>query len=286
MSLAQILERFPSELQPAIALLAETFREEFGVRRTDFDDLKGVVRELAEAQKRTENRLDELTQTVQELAHAQKRTENRLDALTQTVQELAHAQKRTELRVEELAEAQKRTEQRVEELAGAQKRTENRLEELVQTVKELTQAQKQTADELTKFRRAFESKIGGLGARWGMQTEEAFRQGMRAILEEVGFTTERFLEMDTEGDVFGDPDQIELDVVIKNGKVLVVEIKSALDKGAVHQFARKVKFYARKTGRHIDRKLIVASYVEPRAQETAKKLGVEVCTDVEELSAS
>lgn len=75
-------------------------------------------------------------------------------------------------------------------------------------------------------------------------------------------------------------------MVIKNGEVLVVEIKSALDKGGVHLFARKVKFYARKTGRHIDRKLVVASYVEPRAQETAKKLGVEVCTDVEELSAS
>ncbi len=251
MSLTPMLESFPPELQPAIARFAEMLRDEFGVRRTDFDDLKGVVRELAEAQKRTE------------------------------------------LRVEELAEAQKRTELRVEELAEAQKRTELRLEELTRNVQELAQAQIRTdlrveglTQELAKFRRSFESKIGGLGARWGLQTEEAFRQGMRAILEEVGFTTERFLEMDTEGDVFGDPDQIELDVVIKNGKVLVVEIKSALDKGAVHQFARKVKFYAHKTGRHIDRKLIVASYVEPRAQATAKRLGVEVCTDVEELSAS
>jgi len=60
------------------------------VTKEDFSELKGIVRELAEAQKRTEIR-------VEELAEAQKRTEIR-------VEELAEAQKRTEIRVEELAE--------------------------------------------------------------------------------------------------------------------------------------------------------------------------------------
>jgi hypothetical protein len=75
-------------------------------------------------------------------------------------------------------------------------------------------------------------------------------------------------------------------VVIKNGKVIVIEIKSALDKGSVYQFVRKVEFYARKTGRQIDRKLIVTPYAEPRAPDVARKLGIEVCTDVEVLPAS
>ncbi|MCX8026928.1 MAG: hypothetical protein N3A62_03585, partial [Thermodesulfovibrionales bacterium] len=52
------------------------------VTRQEFGELQIVVKELAEAQKRTEQR----------------------------VEELAEAQKRTEQRVEELAEAQKRTE--------------------------------------------------------------------------------------------------------------------------------------------------------------------------------
>jgi hypothetical protein len=185
--------------------------------------------------------------------------------------------------VRELAEAQKRTELRVEELTEAQKRTELRVEELAQDIKELAQAQKRAGDELEKFRMTFESKIGGLGARWGLQTEEAFRQGMRTVLADVGFTTDRFLEMDTEGEVFGGPEQIELDVVIKNGKLIVIEIKSSLDKASVYYFTRKVEFYTRKTGRQVDRKLIVTPYVDPRAQEVIKKLGVEVCTDVVEL---
>ncbi|MBN2372718.1 hypothetical protein JXL19_02865, partial [bacterium] len=71
----------------------------------------------AEAQKRTEVK-------VEELAEAQKRTEVK-------VEELAEAQKRTEVKVEELAEAQKRTEVKVEELAEAQKNTEIEIRELV-----------------------------------------------------------------------------------------------------------------------------------------------------------
>jgi len=80
------------------------------VKVKDFNELKDIVRDIAIAQK--------------ELAEAQKRTE-------QKVEELAEAQKRTEQKVEELAEAQKRTEQRVEELAEAQKRTEEELKELI-----------------------------------------------------------------------------------------------------------------------------------------------------------
>ncbi|MBU6352365.1 MAG: DUF3782 domain-containing protein, partial [Chloroflexi bacterium] len=83
------------------------------VRAKDFNELKEIVRTLAEAQGRTEQR-------VEELAVAQ--------------QDLTKAQQRTEQRVEELTVAQQRTEQRVEELAVAQQRTERALEHLSRQV--------------------------------------------------------------------------------------------------------------------------------------------------------
>jgi hypothetical protein len=45
-------------------------------------------------------------------------------------------------------------------------------------------------------------------------------------LREVEFSTERFLENDVAGEVFGYPEPIELDVVIKKGKMIVIEIKA------------------------------------------------------------
>jgi len=297
MAYAEIFEAFPPELRLPIARLVDVLRDELSVSRVDFAELKAIVRELAQAQQRTELRIEELAQ-------AQKRSETGMEELRGVVRELTAAQQRTETRLEELggavqrlAEAQQRTEMRVEELGGAvqrlaeaQQRTEIRMEDLGRAVQELAEAQKRTdmsVDKLTEehrlFRYSFHSQIGGLGARWGMQTEEAFRQGMRVILQEVGFTTERFLDYDTAGEVFGHPDQVELDIVIRNGKVMVIEIKSALDQGNTYLFDRKVAFYTRKTGRPVDRKLIVTPYAENRAKEVALRLGVEICTDITTL---
>jgi hypothetical protein len=138
-------------------------------------------------------------------------------------------------------------------------------------------------EEQERFRKTFDSRLGGLGARWGLQTEESFREGIRAILQEVGFTTERFLDIDTSGEVFGFPDQIELDVVSKNGRVMVVEIKSSLNKGDVYLFRRKVDFYERKTGRQVNRKLMVTPYADTGAKDAGVRFGVEICTDVVSL---
>ena len=283
MAYAKIFEGFPPELRFPIARLVDTLREELGTSRADIDELKAIVRELAQAQARTETRLEELAQ-------AQQRAELCMERLEDAVQQLAQAQQRTELRIEELAQAQARTETRLEELAQAQQRTELHIEELAQAqartetgVQQLRGAMQDLVEAQTQFQRTISIQIGGLAARWGMQTEEAFRQGIRTILQEVGFTSERFLDYDVAGEVFGHPDQVELDVVIKDGRVIVVEIKSALDSGNTYLFDRKVTFYTHKTGRQVNRKLIVTPYADSRAMEVGLRLGVEICTDIMSL---
>jgi hypothetical protein len=67
-------------------------------------------------------------------------------------------------------------------------------------------------------------------------------------------------------------------VVVKNGKVIVIEIKAAAGRSDIYYFDRKVAFYARKTGRQVNRKLMVTPYADNRARETGVHLGVEICT--------
>ncbi|OQY59354.1 MAG: hypothetical protein B6245_07075 [Desulfobacteraceae bacterium 4572_88] len=181
MSYGNLVRELPAEVQFPMMNILDQLRGELSdtVTKTDFSRLEGVVSvlgdktlELAEAQKRTELRVEELAGAQKELAEAQKRTELR-------VEELAEAQKRTELRVEELAEAQKRTELRVEELAEAQKRTELRVEELAQVVEELAEAQKKTEETLgrvVKRQDRMGSQLGGLANSFGYFLEnEAIR---------------------------------------------------------------------------------------------------------------
>ena len=73
-----------------VSILEEIERQrEERVTRKEFQELRDIVKELAQAQKRTEERLTRLEETVEKLAQAQRRTEER-------VNELAQAQRKTE----------------------------------------------------------------------------------------------------------------------------------------------------------------------------------------------
>jgi hypothetical protein len=90
------------------------------VRSKDFNELKEIVRTLAEAQVHTEQRVDELVV-------AQQRTEQRVEELAVAQQDLTKAQQRTEQRVEELVVAQQRTERALGYLARQVGGLSNRL---------------------------------------------------------------------------------------------------------------------------------------------------------------
>ncbi len=161
-----------------IGLVYEELRD--SVTKTEFNALKDVVTELAEAQRRTEQRVAELTEAQKELAEAQRRTEQRVDTLAQRMEELAEAQRRTDQRVAELAEAQQRTEQRVAELAEAQQRTEQRVAELAEAQKQTQQEVRLLTQELSETR----NDLGGLARSVSYALEnEAYRM-VPALLKE------------------------------------------------------------------------------------------------------
>ena len=73
-----------------------------GVTREDFRELRQIVAELAEAQRRTEERMGSLELVVERLAEAQRRTEERVGSLELAVERLAEAQRQTSAAVSEL----------------------------------------------------------------------------------------------------------------------------------------------------------------------------------------
>ena len=129
----------------------------------------------------------------------------------------------------------------------------------------------------------FESTLGALGARWGLNSEASFRNGLRGILQDsFGVEVINLNEFDDDGNVFGEPDQVEIDVIIKNGIVILCEIKSSIDKGGMHLFNRKVTFYE-KHHRAVNRKIVISPMVDPRAFPVAERLGIEVYSYADEV---
>ena len=81
---------------------------------------------------------------------------------------------------------------------------------------------------------------------------------------------------DHDGEVFGRPDQVELDLIVKNGLVITCEIKSSMDKAGMYSFGRKVDFYAKREQREVSRKIVISPMVDRRALPVAEALGIEV----------
>jgi len=133
----------------------------------------------------------------------------------------------------------------------------------------------------------YDRGIGALGSRWGLQSEKAFRDALAAILEKsFGVEVVNVTDYDDEGEVFGRPDQVELDVIITNGQLLICELKSSIDKAGMYSFERKARFYERRHGRQADRLLVISPMIDARAQKIAERLGIETYGDSTEVEAS
>ncbi len=169
--LSQALD--PKAAQKLASVLGSLYEDlQQTVTKAEFTELRQVVLELAQAQKRTEQRVEELAeaqkrteQRVEELSEVQKRTEERLEQLTRRVDALAEAQQRTETRLAELA-------LRVDQLAVAQKRTEEALTQLALRVDHLAER----LDDTNK-------QLGGLTATVGYTLENQAYRALPPLLE-------------------------------------------------------------------------------------------------------
>ncbi|MFZ4667394.1 MAG: PD-(D/E)XK nuclease family protein [Prochlorotrichaceae cyanobacterium] len=137
---------------------------------------------------------------------------------------------------------------------------------------------------LTKVNRRYDSTIGALGSRWGLYSEASFRNGLKAILgESFGVEVLNFQENDPDGEVFGRPDQVEIDVIIKNGLVILCELKSSISKAEMYVFDRKAAFYQKRYQRSVNRKIVISPMVDSRALPVAQQLGIEVYSYADDL---
>ena len=157
--------------------------------------------------------------------------------------------------------------------------SDRRFEEHSQEIKTLRK-------EMQSGFRALDNKVVGLGARWGIMSEETFRSGLKGILtDELGLKVERYQGYDEEGYVFRAPDQVELDVVVKDGLFIVMEIRSSMSKSDVYTFQRKIEFYEKVHNVEVSRKIILSPFIDYRAVPAAQRLGMEMYSSAAEASA-
>jgi Uncharacterized conserved protein containing a coiled-coil domain len=219
----------------------------------------------------------------------------RLEEKMATKEDLKRLEERMATK-EELKKLEERVD-RIEERM-ATKEDLKRLEERMATKEELRAVETSLREEIRNVETSLREEIGkveeslredmrrlwlalnALGATWGIFSEDAFRSGVRELLKDAGYAVDRWVYYDDKGYVYGYPSEVELDIIIRDGRALAVEITSALKRGDLQQIRRKVELFSTVTGRRVDAVYVITPFIHDRNPDAvaavASSMGIVV----------
>jgi hypothetical protein len=131
--------------------------------------------------------------------------------------------------------------------------------------------------------RKHDSTLGALGSRWGLRTEASFRNALKDILKDFNVKVLNVKEYDEEGEVFGRPEDIELDIIILNGKLIISEIKSSMSRADMYEFYKKAKLYEKLHQRKADRWVVISPMVDEKARSVAEELKIKIYSYADDM---
>ncbi len=261
--LIQTLEELDPSIRRAFIKILQKIEQAIGetVRREDFLELKNIVKDIAEEQKK--------------LAEAQRKTEEELKKLSEEQKKLAEAQKETQEELKRLSEAQRKTEEELKKLAEAQRKTEEEL-------KKLAEEHRKTRNDLHQLRKEF----GGFTRSYSYAFEnEAYRNLPKVLKEKYGIEIlERFVRTEIEDEEInflarGKMNGKEV-VVVGEAKLRFDEKKKDFEK-TLKELEKKERVIKKVYGEKEIVKLIVTHFARPRALKMAEEHGILVVQSFE-----
>ncbi|MEO0295163.1 MAG: DUF3782 domain-containing protein [candidate division WOR-3 bacterium] len=247
----KIIEKKLPEIMEKSPLFRLKIEEIIDKRAVTREEIKEILNELKAQREELKLQREELKLQREELKALREDTNKRFEEINKRFEEL-----------------RKDTNKRFEEINKRFEEINKRFEEVDRRFELLT---KEMRDGFKTLRDA----ITAVGARWGIFAEEAFRESMKDILKELGFyNVEKWEEYDNEGMIFGYPSIVEVDLVIKDDKHYLIEIKSSVSDGDVLKLKKIGEFYEKKTGVKPEL-FIVSPYIREEAKEKCKIFGIK-----------
>ena len=189
--------------------------------KISLEDLKQVVKDLSETQRRL----------AEQVSEAQQKGEVARQRLAEQVSE---AQQRTEAAQQRLTEqmekSQRETRAALKEVAEAQKETEKSLEETQKAVKE----QSKNLDKAS----------GNFNNKWGAFMEKLVKGNLVDLLQKQGISVDAVMRKLEICDKESKDKLAEFDLLAINGdEMVVVEVKTTLSNDKLDEFIRKLEKY-------------------------------------------
>jgi len=264
--------------------LKRTLMDALGIPENIGESLQAILLELKKLREDFNKQILELRKTHQD---DMKHVLSEIERVWSEIEKLRNDYNRQfeafQKRMDQFEEHLKKLDTRMDQFEEHLKKLETRMDQFEEHLKKLDTRMDQFEEHLKKLERAVNSlslRVTSLGARWGYDNENAVRNAIKGLLEEdFGVRVEKWEYFDEEGFVYWRPSTVEVDVVVKDAKHILIEIKSHVTKNDVAIFLKKSELYRRVTGVEPEL-MIVTPYIEPAAEAYAKDNKIRVYTKV------
>jgi len=240
-------------------------------------EIRTLQKQVAENTKATKNLQEQVRDLQKQVRSLQEEVRNLQEQVRDLQKQVRNLQEQVRDLQEQVRDLQKQV-RSLQEQVAENTRAIRSLQEQVRSLQEQVAFHAEVLERHGDRIEDLARTIQALGARWGLLAEDAFREGMRGVVEGYfGGRVERWICHDEEGVVFGRPAVIEVDVVLRDREHILVEVKSSISRADVYQLWRTAKLYERKVGTK-PKLVIISPFISDRAREDAKKLNIRVYT--------
>ncbi len=153
-----------------------------------------------------------------------------------------------------------------------------------QAVDEKLDAQTQAFDEkldaqTISLKNYIDAKLGRIGSRWGEDAENAIREFFTKMAAQWGGTVEKWRKKvrfkNEKGYVY--EKQYKIDMVVRNGKITLVEVKAHCDVEDIERFLENINFYEQTEGQGKTlEKVLLTFSVDERVTGIVDNAGIEI----------
>ncbi len=223
---------------------------------------------------------EDLARILEEIRISREETNKRFEAMDKRFEAMDKRFEAMDKRFEAIQEQMdKRFDAMDKRFEAMQEQMDKRFEAMQEQMDKRFEAVDRRFEEQTKALNRLGMSIRTIGSRWGIETEVTIRNTLRELLLKnlKVAKIDEYKIKDKEGRIGAPNANIQIDCVIRNGKPLLIEIKSSADEAHVDRFYKIGELYAEKEG-ITPELLFVAVIMKEKGEIRCKQLGIQLIT--------
>ncbi len=279
-------ERRFESIESELKAMREASDRKFEASERRFETIETELRAMREA---SERRFESIESELKAMREA---SERRFESIESELKAMREASERRFESIEsELKAMREASDRKFEEMRESSDRKFEVIEKRFEAIDKRFEEQRQDFHleiqamdrRMQSIEKSLSSKIDALGSRWGIMAEDTFSNALREVVSKAGFAVSKWKKTDTNAEFFVRPRDVEIDILVRNGKRIAIEVKSSLDINDVEAFEKTVRFYEKSESAKIDEKIMVGMFLRPRVSEYADQLGIKIVSRIEDV---